>query len=605
MLQFTTYAVGKAYYSCVCTGVAERQSAHFAKAVHVASTGDFTVQTQTDLQLQISNAHDAMGTCASKPTDDTAQAGREQPLPVGKALGQAAATAAPVVNHAVVHVVATKSAALQMQTMEDQLPSVTSKVSLSAPQISQHILLAILILRHSDNVPASAREKWMTTMSHRNLQSNACREFSAVAQDTVVSTAPQAESAPGSARASPDTSPFRSSRDRLSRVPALVSSPRRLIERPSSTNGSPRTPRVGTSPGPSGLRISTSSPKFMLSPSPSNRMLMSGEALAMTAVPEKEGEIQTYTPGHSRRPSISGTLVGLCTELSPLGRPKQRSLSVDMTRRILLSSTGDAERSTNGARTPNGASTSRAFSPRDAPDSPFRSGRYDQIGGVPQPLSWVNSSSNLLQSRYGATSFSVSGAPAEEDISFLARTEAVWTYYAKAPSATELSKKGLYRLSEDVLDEFIERYKAKLRKVHENESSYGQAEVDRDLRADLPIMLPAKLKEGQQVLGHDNYVKYIMRYAINKLATSAGQVSTPVSRRPSVSHSRRPTVSLSHAPSLFSSSPAAGDDVAPSALSMGLIKKSDFIRGWRSCQAELFALINNADGKLGGICAIM
>ena len=312
------------------------------------------------------------------------------------------------------------------------------------------------------------------------------------------------------------------------------------------------------------------------------------EPVVMTVVPEKKEEIRVYTPVRSRRPSISGTPTPASPNLSlPISRLHKRSLSVEGTQAGFV---------------------------QEAPDSPFRSGRYDQIGGVPQPLSWgKDSCSSLLQSHYGMESFSSTvdngngggfGSISHGgESSFLARTEAVWTYYAKSATVTELSRKGLYRLSEDVLDEFIERYKAKLRKVHEDDPMYGATEVDRDLRADLPIMLPAKIKEGRKVVEHDDFVKYIMKYAMSKLCESPGQISRAGSRRPSVSLTRAPSMCALRGDSRETTAAVASPKAT--STSQALISKQNFIRGWRSCQAEIFALINNADGTQASICAIM
>jgi hypothetical protein len=369
--------------------------------------------------------------------------------------------------------------------------------------------------------------------------------------------------------------------------PPPLNSTRRPVERPSSSNSQRGARPTGLPLGPSSLRIATHGP---------------GASAGATE------ENQSSTPVRSRRPSLSGTHMP-----NSSGRPlHQRSMSVDVPRKLLLDQSGTRTPISIGSNSPprrlsiNGGHHAAP----DCPDSPFRSGRYDQIGGVPQPMSWANrtnSCSNLLQSRYGSEALSAAvehpSVGGGVDSSFLARTESVWAYYAKSASATELSKKGLYRLSEDVLDEFIERYKARLRKIHEDDKSYGQAEVDRDLRADLPLMLPAKMREGQQVLGHDDFVKYIMKYAMNKLIGSAGQVSRSVSRRPSVSLSRAPgdNTAAGNGNGVLAAAVAALSESPTS----GLIKKREFIRGWRSCQAELFALVHNADGRNASICSIM
>lgn len=109
-----------------------------------------------------------------------------------------------------------------------------------------------------------------------------------------------------------------------------------------------------------------------------------------------------------------------------------------------------------------------------------------------------------------------------------ARTEELWTHYA-GRTATHMPKKALLQLSEDLFSEFLAKYREKLsaefaaaHAKHPTKKIYTDEQREKDLRKDLPFLLPAKPSSGGEKPEPDDYVHYIYRFATREMRRHGG-----------------------------------------------------------------------------------
>jgi len=200
-----------------------------------------------------------------------------------------------------------------------------------------------------------------------------------------------------------------------------------------------------------------------------------------------------------------------------------------------------------------------------------------------------------------------------------AKTDKLWRHYAGSGDAKYMYKKGAMQLSADLFEEFLERYREKLRETSKlPPGQYTDEKVEADLHADLPHLLPAQASgvhdqkhapDGRSTptdglgsyRGHkhsaahhaawptgagkpskDDYIRYVFRFLLNEM-------TKPSVHDASADHSARESVQREK-----------------EKHGGAKLTKLEFMQGWSRGQALLFHTIDNikADDK-GSPCKLM
>ena len=205
-----------------------------------------------------------------------------------------------------------------------------------------------------------------------------------------------------------------------------------------------------------------------------------------------------------------------------------------------------------------------------------------------------------------------------------ARTEELWCYYA-GRGATHMPKKSLMQLSEDLFAEFIAKYKLKLRNDfiarHPNKE-YSDAQCDKDLRTDLPFLLPAKPSSSDKPEA-DDYVHYIYRFTTREMrrvaaAAPGGTVSAAENGVGSIKASGgggMGSIKSAHARSksnLFNldapigpAHSTSGGGLSSERPATQKLTKAEFTLGWGHCHDALFKCMEPERERPGTPCKLM
>lgn len=142
------------------------------------------------------------------------------------------------------------------------------------------------------------------------------------------------------------------------------------------------------------------------------------------------------------------------------------------------------------------------------------------------------------------------------------RVSQIWELYAGKRDSKYMYKRELLQLCEDLFDEVETRYRLRLRQTtHSND--YTSEQMEKDLKNDLPYILPAKSSDGSSSQpSRQDYIRYIYRNCIHIMMKS-------VPKNLSVHIDRSGT-----------NSPK--------------VTKQEFMMGWKSCNTLLFASIDDA-----------
>jgi hypothetical protein len=244
----------------------------------------------------------------------------------------------------------------------------------------------------------------------------------------------------------------------------------------------------------------------------------------------------------------------------------------------------------------------------------------------------------------------------------LPSTEQLWEHYAGGASATHLSKKGLYQLSEDVFEEFCARYRADLQQQADKRGrkDYTTEQREADLARELPFLLPTPKSSrpatpskpatiaaasaspnspeeavaaqdaarSAAMLRRDAHVSFIYKFCLLHLKKSSGsRVATAVnesldgglgslklSRSMASLHRRNKSHGGILQTGIIPGSPKTTLSRSPSFASLSsddLVTKLEFAVGWPACYANLFAPLDEATGatamaaKQGSPCRLM
>ena len=197
-----------------------------------------------------------------------------------------------------------------------------------------------------------------------------------------------------------------------------------------------------------------------------------------------------------------------------------------------------------------------------------------------------------------------------------------------------MPKKALMQLSEDLFTEFLAKYRSKLSAdfaaAHSatTKKIYTDEQREKDLRKDLPFLLPAKPASGSGNKPEvDDYVNYIYRFAVWEMRRS-GSAAPGASAAANGLGSIRSGSGVDQSPSMRSkravgnNSPRGGsmfnlDSPVGPAHSSGspglssersgstLLTRAEFTRGWGHCHDLLFKCMDAEKERPGTPCKLM
>lgn len=176
-----------------------------------------------------------------------------------------------------------------------------------------------------------------------------------------------------------------------------------------------------------------------------------------------------------------------------------------------------------------------------------------------------------------------------------ARTEELWIHYA-GRGANHMHRRGLLQLSEDIFYEFTMKYRSKLtaqaaaknaKKSIKDQRVYTEELLERDLKTDLPFLLPAYTTNKDHIPSHEEYVTYIFRFAMKEMKRVAGSSNGGGNNTPG---------------GMTDSPGSAGGSMQEKAPKL---TKIEFIVGWTHCHELLFQAIDKEDTEGSTLCKLM